>query len=116
MQNLEDQLKDKMNFNITPPQSPKKENAVEITITTKSKPIRQLTEDEIAKLKIIYDVYQKNEDGTISTDDLKIFLYQSEDLDDSLKEVDPHNTGRINYQGLLQLYQKQDPIIEDKEV
>ena len=114
MENLEDQLDNKINLNVTPPQSPKKDKAVEIE--TNPKPSRQLTEDEIAIVRKYFDLFEKNEDETITTDYLKAFLYQSEGLEESLKEVDPDNTRRINFQGLLQLYQKQDPIIEDKEV
>ncbi len=114
MENLEDELDDKINLNVTAPRSPKKENAVEIEY--KPKPIRILTEDEKTIWRKIFDVLEKNEDDTISTDYLSAILYQSDELEESLKEVDPDNTGKINFQGVLQLNQKQEPIIEDKEV
>ena len=118
MENLEDQLDNKINLDVIASHFPKKEDTVETEtkIESKQRPSRQLTQDEISLCRKIFDVLDKNGDDTISTDYLSAILYQSDVIEESLKEVDPDNTGKINFQGVLQLYQKQDPVIEDKEV
>ena len=89
-------------------------------ISTETKKI-SISKDEINEYKEAFDIFDKNNTGIISTDDIikikKIFSYQisGDDTEKMIKEIDTSGNGKFDFKKFVIFMKKQIEYLEEKE-
>ncbi|KAL4237820.1 hypothetical protein ACF0H5_002532 [Mactra antiquata] len=87
----------------------------------KEKEKEKLTEEQIAEFRLAFSVFDKDGDGTISTNELSNVLKNmgqnltDEDLDEMIQEVDEDGNGEIDFDEFLTMMENKMQYKENEE-
>ena len=83
--------------------------------------IRNISEEQLEKCREIFNLYDKDKDGTIDSRELgdimrSLGTYPSyEEINEMLKEVDTDNSGKIDFEEFLELFNKKINELDTEE-
>ena len=83
--------------------------------------IRNISEEQLEQCREIFNLYDKDKDGTIDSRELgdimrSLGTYPSyEEINEMLKEVDTDNSGKIDFEEFLELFNKKINELDTEE-